>query len=121
MKIFISWSGEESRQVAEALRDWIQKVLQAVEPWMSSKDIATGERWSSSIATMLRDCKVGIICVTQENVAAPWLHFEAGALSKAVEDAYVCPLLFRLEPSALVGPMAMFQAQRFNKDGVLKG
>ncbi len=120
MKIFVSWSGEESKQVAEALRDWVQKVLQGVEPWMSSRDIATGVLWSTSIASNLRDCKVGIICVTHENVAAPWLHFEAGAISKDVADTYVCPLLFGIEPSALVGAMGLFQAQRFSKEGVLK-
>jgi hypothetical protein len=120
MKIFVSWSGDASKKVAQVLRSWIPNVLQSVEPWMSSKDIASGTRWSSSIASTLRDCKFGIICVTPENVAAPWLHFEAGALSKDVEDAFVCPLLFRLEPSELVGPMALFQAQRFSKEGVLE-
>ena len=40
MKIFISWSGEQSREMAEALRDWIPDVLPEAEPWMSVADIS---------------------------------------------------------------------------------
>lgn len=40
MKIFLSWSGEASHQVALALRDWLGTVLPATAPWISSEDIS---------------------------------------------------------------------------------
>ena len=35
MKIFIGWSGNTSRYVAESLRDWLKQVIQGVDCWMS--------------------------------------------------------------------------------------
>jgi hypothetical protein len=45
MKLFISWSGEASHAVAKAFREWIPSVINAVEPWLSDEDIATGAHW----------------------------------------------------------------------------
>lgn len=39
VKVFIGWSGEQSRSVAQALRGWLRTVVQHVEPWMSDEDI----------------------------------------------------------------------------------
>ncbi|MDQ1623498.1 MAG: hypothetical protein QOH19_1916, partial [Actinomycetota bacterium] len=33
MKIFISWSGEESKQIALLLKPWLKKLIQTSEPW----------------------------------------------------------------------------------------
>ena len=96
MKIFLSWSGETSRKVAVALRGWLPKVIQAIDPWMSSEDIAKGARWGSDIATQLSEADAGIICLTRENMNAPWILFEAGALSKYVDASLVCPYLYGL-------------------------
>jgi len=42
MQIFISWSGDRSCLIAEAIRGWLPKVVQSVKPWMSDQDIAAG-------------------------------------------------------------------------------
>ncbi len=120
MEVFISWSGERSRCVAEALRNWIPKIINAVVPWLSSADIDKGARWSADVASKLESSKVGIICLTPSNVHSDWILFEAGALSKTLKNTFVCPLLIGLEPSDIKGPLAQFQATRSTKDEVKK-
>jgi len=118
MKVFISWSGDMSKAVAEALRGWLPLVIQAVEPWVSSHDIERGVRWSPALTKELEQTKVGIICLTPDNLKAPWILFEAGALSKTVDATYVCPFLFRVENSDLEGPLAQFQTTKAQKDDI---
>ncbi len=118
MKVFISWSGETSKEVAEILRDWLSSVMQKVEPYMSSEDIQKGANWSSSIAQELNDSKYGIICLTKENIAAPWIHFEAGALAKGLSQSFVTPFLFKLKQVDIQGPLTQFQATRFEKKDI---
>ena len=112
MNVFISWSGDVSKEVATALRDWIPNVLQYVKPWLSNHDIPSGTRWPQQLGSQLQDLKTGILCLTPDNVAAPWILFEAGSLSKALDDSLVCPYLFGLEPTAVEWPLAQFQLER---------
>ena len=116
MKVFISWSGETSRNIAEILRQWIPSVIQAVKPYYSPDDIAKGARWSNEISRELDDSRVGIICLTKDNLNSPWIMFEAGALSKNIDKSKVCPLLFGIEPSDIQGPLLQFQAAKFSKE-----
>lgn len=120
MRVFISWSGERSRLVAEALHDWLPSVIQAVQPWMSANDIEKGTRWRSGLANELEQASVSIICLTPENLEAPWIHFEAGALSKQQPNTYVCTFLFGLEPIDMREPLAQFQATKAEKEDTLK-
>jgi len=82
VKVFISWSGDQSRYIAEALRDWLPTVVQSVSPWVSSQVIEKGTRSLDEINRELKDTIFGIVCLTPENLNAKWIHFEAGALSK---------------------------------------
>lgn len=122
MKVFLSWSGEKSRDVALAFRDWLPSVIQSLEPYVSSVDIEKGSRWAADLAKELEDSSFGILCVTRENQAAPWLNFEAGALSKAVDKAFVSPFLFDLERDEVDadGPLPQFQSTTFSRDDVGK-
>lgn len=119
MKVFISWSGERSKQVAEGLRYWLPEVIQTVQPWMSTEDIDPGTRWNAEINQELQDSKFGIICLTPESVNSPWMLFEAGALAKTLENTLVCPYLIGLDATDLKGPLAQFQAAKADKDGTL--
>ena len=119
-KVFISWSGKESRAYATALNEWIPNVMQHVGTYFSPDDIAKGTRWDSEIAIQLDQSHVGILCITKDNTAAPWILFEAGALSKRLSKARVCPVLFGLTPTDLDGPLASFNATVFEKDDILK-
>ncbi|MBI4717010.1 MAG: toll/interleukin-1 receptor domain-containing protein [Planctomycetes bacterium] len=118
MKVFIGWSGERSRALAQALHDWIPLVLHNVEPWVSEVDIEAGERWGEVVAKELADSNFGIICVTRENVASPWVLFEAGALAKTMQGSKVIPLLLDLEIRDITGPLAQFQAKKVERKGL---
>lgn len=118
MDVFISWSGERSKMLAQALREWLPLVLHFVKPWVSDIDIAAGQRWSETVAQQLDGSNFGISCVTQENLSAPWLLFEAGALAKSMDESRVIPLLLGLEFRDIAGPLAQFQAKKVDKMGM---
>lgn len=120
MKVFISWSGNISWKVAVIFRDWLPSVIQSLEPYVSSEDIDKGARWSTDIAKELEDSTFGILCVTKENLEAPWLSFEAGALSKTMEKSFVTPFLFDIKRSEVQGPILQFQSTIFQKDDIKK-
>ncbi len=118
MKVFISWSGERSQALAQALREWLPLVLHYVEPWLSEADIAAGERWAEAVAKELEASNFGIICVTHENVGSQWVLFEAGALAKSMQGSKVIPLLLDLDFRDITGPLAQFQAKKVEKSGL---
>ena len=120
MKVFISWSGSVSHEVAMALRDWLPNVLQAIQPYVSSEDIDKGARWSTDISQELQESSFGIICVTAENLEAPWVNFEAGALSKSLDRSRVAPFLYGVDRTAVQGPLLQFQSTLVQQDDVKK-
>ena len=108
MRIFISWSGERSHKIAELFKDWIQCVIQAAKPWISSHDIERGALWYTEISKTLADSQFGILCLTPENKTEPWILFEAGALAKGIEENRVCTLLIDLRNTDIDNPLAQF-------------
>jgi hypothetical protein len=120
MVVFIGWSGQTSKEVAKALHSFLGQVIQAVKPWMSEEDLEAGVRWSPTIADQLEMARVGITCLTPDNLAKPWVLFEAGALSKAVGDARLCPYLYKVRPVDLEGPLAQFQYVTADEEGTRK-
>lgn len=120
MQVFVSWSGPRSREIAEAIHAWLPKVIQSVKPWMSDHDISAGSRWLTEVSATLNSTNVGLICVTPENQHNPWLLFEAGALSKTLEQTCVCPLVFEMTPGQLTGPLTQFQANSIDRYGIGK-
>src|SRR5262245_27176133 len=113
MNLFLSSSGSTSREIAAALHDWIPSVIQRLTPFMASSDIDKGQLWFDAIAEKLRASDYGIICLTKYNCTSPWLHFEGGALSKALGKSAVSPLLFDVELSSISGPFAEFQSTTY--------
>lgn len=108
MKIFVSWSGARSKAVAELLNGWIKCVIQATQPWISTRDIDRGALWFSAITEQLKDTSVGIVCLTHENKNKPWILFEAGALARGLSSNRVCTFLIDLNPADLEDPLAQF-------------
>jgi len=118
MKVFISWSGHRSHEVAEALAEWLKKVIQSAEPWVSS-EVERGVKWLTEIGKSLDAHSIGILCVTPGNISAPWLNFEAGALSKQIgDDVRVIPYLLDFRSaSELQPPLGQFNASLADEAG----
>jgi hypothetical protein len=119
MTVFISWSGSLAHAVALHLDSWLPSVIQSVKTWVSSNDIEKGSVWSSELNDAL-STSVGIVCVTQENKEAPWLLFEAGALSKGLTKARVCPLLIDMKTQDVQPPLSQFNLTQPQKEDMLK-
>ena len=121
MKIFISWSGKPSLNVATALRDWLPYIFNGIELFVSSEDIRKGKRWPLEVSKELDASNFGIVCLTPDNLEAPWLLFESGALSKSVKEASVYTLLVGgLRIGDIEGPLSHFQHTLFEKEDFFK-
>lgn len=118
MNVFISWSGDQSKQYANVLRKLLPLVIQDIRLFMSKHDLESGTRWGQQLATQLETSHFGIFCLTPENLNSPWLLFEAGALTKMAEGK-ACGILFDgVSPSNITGPLSQFQHRNFDYEGV---
>jgi hypothetical protein len=122
LKAFFSWSGEKSHQIALAFEQWLPCVIQAIEPWVSSKDIDRGSIWFNEILEQLKITNFGIVFVTKDNQNKPWLLFEAGALSKGLSDNRVCTVLVDLNVRDIDtgSPFRQLNHTQLNRDSVLE-
>lgn len=120
MKLFVSWSQDTSRQIAQDFREWLPLINQNIVPFMSEEDTDKGAHWSSTIRRELELSTFGVVILTPENVDSTWLHFEAGAIAKSVEEGRVVPILFGLKHSDVQQPLSMFQAALFEKGDVFR-
>ena len=101
--VFISWSGNNSKEIAGALKNFLETKVFATEKircFVSNQDIASGADWRNRIHSEIKSCKIGIICITKENVKAPWIYYEAGAMvAQGVSE--IIPLLISCSLDAL--------------------
>jgi hypothetical protein len=120
MHVFLTWSGEVSKKSALALRDWLPKVIQRIQPFMSDEDIRKGSRWRTEIEKKLDSVSYGIMCLTADNLKSEWVHFEAGALAKHASESHVTALLVGVKHADVNEPLAQFQHTTATKPDVLK-
>lgn len=120
IKVFISWSGNESQFVASHLRTLLKRICAATDPWISHDDLAAGALWPSELMKQLQTTYFGVICINRTNLHSPWLHFEAGALAKTLDSSAVFPYLIDVPPSSLSGPLTLFQSVSADKAGTFK-
>jgi len=115
MKIFLSWSGDKSHQVARVFNDWLPSIVQALEPWLSSEHIQKGAAWLEEIKNAVNESNgVGLFFLTAEALSSSWVLFEAGGVA-ALEQKRVCTILVDVEPSAVKPPLSFFQATKLER------
>lgn len=120
MNVFISWSGDRSRLLASALADLLPDIIQDLHAWMSEHDISVGARWGQELHQQLDTSNFGVLCLTPENINAPWLLFEAGSLGKSVSESRVVPYRLGLAATDVPYPLAQFQGVDANESGTRK-
>ena len=123
MNVFLAWSNHDSKKAAEALRKWLPQILPAVHPFVSTQDIKKGSDWSAKLQEKLSGADYGLLCVVRSNQIAPWMLFEAGALSISTArngEARVTPILFLMGSQSLGSPLSHLQKTRFCKEDMWK-
>lgn len=120
MKVFISWSTEESHRIALALDEFLKATIPGIEPWISSEDIEPGARWNHVLSSELEASSFGIVCLVRENLDSPWVHFEAGAIAKSVSDGRLIPLVRGISLEDIPGPLFQFQALQCDESGITR-
>jgi hypothetical protein len=115
MKLFISWSGGTSQQIAQQLRSWVPLILPSVTPFITTTDIEKGAKWQGEISRELDQSNYGVACLTADSLDSLWLAFEAGALSKHLQQGRVATVLFGIEHAAVPPPLNIFQGTLFNE------
>src|SRR5688572_20852627 len=120
MRVFLSWSGAKSKAAADALKPWLMRLLKDVEVWMSESDLGAGTSWGAALHDQLRRSDFGILCVTAENLNAPWMLYEAGALAISSTAGCVVPYLLDVAPHQLQPPLSLFQSAVADEEGTWK-
>jgi hypothetical protein len=111
MRIFISWSGSRSHQVARALGSWLATYKFTC---FISSEIEKGSRWLPAVEAELKKADAGLVCLTPASLDSGWVKFEAGALATAVGLRIGEPRLFTyllgVPPSAVPDPLSAYQS-----------
>lgn len=86
-QIFLSWSGQKSRQLAEAFKTLACSFLEISHTslFISSKNIESGDDWWQEVSYALESAQIGLIFVTDTNSDSIWLNYEAGALRQSFQ------------------------------------
>jgi len=118
-EIVLTWSGRTSHAIASLLYEWLPRVVPGVniKTWISTEDIAKGDRWFPELMSQLERSATCVISVTPENHKAPWVYYEAGVIAAKQERGKICTVLFGMTTKSIKDtPLAQFQATEADKD-----
>jgi hypothetical protein len=123
-QIFICWSGERSKLLADIMQTWLKKVVPGLDVF-TSMQIKKGARWFDVVSQKLAGSNAGLVCLTPEGMHSSWIHFEAGNLAHAIFQAgqeqdgqlirRIFTFLFQVSPGKLEGPLAAYQSTQANQ------
>ncbi len=82
MQIFISWSKEKSRKIAEAMNTFLEGLFHdKITIWLSSEKIPYGAMPTYTINEALGQCDKIVACFTEDNFNASWIMYEIGVVT----------------------------------------
>src|SRR5262245_30691892 len=109
MHVFICWSGGRSKAIAAALYEWLPTVLGAEITCDVSMSLEPGTEWFPKLLGALEKADAAIVCLTPENLAAAWMHFESGMVFRAGKGR-VFPYAVALQLERINAPLNAYQA-----------
>ena len=128
MTIFLSWSKTKSKELANAI--FLEGMFRdQIKIWMSSESISFGAMSMLDINEALKNSDKCIAFITEENINAPWIMYETGAVAsknylkdKNENVDAVIPIVFDdiLDTAFSGHPLNQFQRMHFNKLSVHK-
>lgn len=126
MRIFISWSKDKSRQLAEETKKFISNLFGNSVEFFFSPEMYKGTRVDNQIHEELLKCDKCLVCITSENFKNPWLLYEAGIIfgsnHSKTNSGIVIPILFEPIPdwsSWIDKPLNQYvpiQMQSYNRE-----
>lgn len=119
--IFISWSGENSKIIASRLKLALDEIFEneRLSTFMSEKNIESGDEWFQTIKQQLVTCNFVIIILTKDNLSAPWIMFESGAIAIKHASKKVVPFLFGVKVDTK-SPLSHYNHIKYSKEGFSK-
>ena len=114
--IFLSWSGEQAKNLALALRTAIVSVFSDLRVFFSDEDIVAGDAWLKRLQDELTKSQFGIFALTPESIESRWVALEFGAIAKHFGASRVVPIAIDIEPTDIPAPFNIFQAVRLDSD-----
>ena len=118
--IFIGWSGDLSKEIADILKKNIPYIIQCTNVFYSLENINSGDIWFNELVSNMEKSELGIFCLTKSNINNKWMRFESGFLSSQKKKAI--PLLIDLKASELEknDPFINSEACQITKEGFIK-
>lgn len=118
MKLFISWSGKESREIAQYVTEWVNMCfINNIETFISTEDIKVGEDWFSKLSTQLDEADACLICFTPDNLNSKWIHFEIGAAANSKNGMRVMSIVPGNCMSKIGQPLSKYQLTNYSREG----
>lgn len=114
MRVFISWAGPLSLEIAEFFQEWLPRVIQVITPVMST-EIEKDTLWTPQLFSQMESSSTCISILTHENLDARWLLFEAGVMSSKI-----CCFLVDVTPAEIKTPLSIYQLTKFEKKDVFR-
>ena len=119
MKVFLSWSGKTSREVAQALSRLAAVRHPGGEAVHLDRRHRQGQALERCPVERAERDRVRHPSHHPDNFDKPWLHFEAGAISRR-STRPTCRRFFNIDPLRVVGPLSQFQATINDPDDILR-
>jgi hypothetical protein len=119
MKVFISFSGDRAKTMANSLAEWLPNLFPSIEPFVSTA-MEGGIKWFEDLAGTLSESRFGIICLTLDSYRNPWVNFEAGALLTAFNGNQVCPYYLDGTATDYLQPLSMLNMLKADREGSLR-